>query len=238
MKLRIITKFACFNNRTQVLSNVAVNPNNSEKPYDYIQRLFENRDSTVTKPSFELIANTQYLKFTDFETAYVGLFDIISPGILELSPIVTYRKKSDKLKVGYATRFKGSVQFFQYFEVYEQLDMQIWFYPNGIGNPAITNEPYKTEISTVISKVINDNARRIQTENMPSRCEFEFGIPDAYQGTRYENGEVLVLCRLITGDNEHIPIAHKDVGRYLCINALTYNTFLKVHLILLCQAVV
>jgi hypothetical protein len=65
------------------------------------------------------------------------------------------------------------------------------------------------------------------TENRPSRFEFEFGIPNAYQGTRYEKGEILLLCRLKTEDNSYMPLPHKGVGRYLCLNAFTYNTLTK-----------
>ncbi len=210
------------------LSNVAINPEHNEKPHAYIQRLYAHRQDTVTVASIEWIANTQYKKFTNFETAYVGLMDIITPGKLELDPIVKYIQKDSKTKAGYAKRFKGRVQFFQYFEHHEQLDLQLWFYPNGIGNPKLEPFEYRTEITALMyDAVINDNPRRMLTENMPSRFEFEFGIPDAYQGSRYEKGEVLALCRLKTKDGSFIPVPHKGVGRYLCVNAFTYNTLSK-----------
>ncbi|SNR14446.1 toxin VasX [Tenacibaculum jejuense] len=209
------------------LSNVAINPESTELPYKFVERLYELRTKTVTEASIAFTKNTQYQKFTDFETAYIALFDIITPGLLKLNPIVTYKTKDENTKHGYATRFKGSVQFFQYFETFEELDFKVWFYPNGIGNPKLSNEPHREEITTFIYQVINDHKRRFIGEKQPSRCEFEFGIPGAYQGTHYEKGEVLVLCRLISSKDEYIPLSHKGIGRYLCLNALTYNTISK-----------
>ena len=216
------------------LSNVAINPNSAEKPYKYIQRLYAAQQETVTTSPIEFLANTDYLENTDFEVAYTNLFDLITPGEL-LKPDPYYQKRTvGKQQTGilgdlgslgsrrnYGNRFLGSFEVYQYFEKFEELDMQIWFYPNGIGRPKLSNEVNRIQITCTISKIIND-------KNKPSRCEFEFGIPDSHDSImterEYHEGEILVLCRLVTGKNQYIPLNLKGQDRYYVINALPYNT--------------
>lgn len=201
------------------LSNVAINPESNETTSAYIERLYKERQKTVTTSAISWLAETKHLKNTDFETAYIRLFDLIAPGKLVLAP-ASYDHKRIVHNIAYTESyghwFAGSVKFAQYFQYLEELEIIMRFYPNGIGNPALNSEKYFTKITSITYKIINK-------KNEPSTFEFEFKIPNTFTHKQYKNGEVLILCRLITGKNEYIPLEYKGKKRYYCANALTYN---------------
>jgi hypothetical protein len=199
------------------LSDYAVAPSSLDQPYQYIHKLYDNKKYTISKPWAKALVTEDFSKYTNFEKAYLHLMDLITPGAIRITPKVTYTKNEEGIKEGYATWFTATLQFVQYFEEFEQLDIQIWFYPNGIGKPKSEKYPYREAITFMAHKVINDRKH-------PTRCSIEFGLPNGYQYQDLKHGEILVFCRLNTRQDEYLPMSYKSTPRYLCANAVTYNT--------------
>ncbi|WP_103866718.1 toxin VasX [Aquimarina sp. I32.4] len=203
------------------LSDYAVMPTALEKPHQYMHRLYKAVDRAVEPSNFESISEPRYIKYRNFETAYIGFMDMLAPNTIAIGPRydmgTTLTYDSDL----HAHRFRAYVQFFQYFEDSDQLDIKIWFYPNGISD-------HNNRLEITLMTFDFETNRQFLTENQPSRCYVDFTLPSGYRHNRfgkmlYPKGEILFLCRLKTNDNRYIPLEQNNEPRYYYNMARVYN---------------
>ncbi|TPN82747.1 toxin VasX [Aquimarina algicola] len=201
-------------------SDYAILPNASELPHQYIHRLYESVDRAVEPSSYEWISESKFVKYRNFETAYIGFMDMIAPHTVYVGARydagTTLQYNSDL----HAHRFRAHLQFFQYFNDPQDLDIKIWFYPYGL------NTQEKVEITMMYFDFPKD--RQLGKSDNPPRCYVDFGLPVGYkQGNfgkaLYPKGEVLFLCRLKTHDRHFIPLEQQNEARYYYSIAQVYN---------------
>ncbi|WP_024480862.1 toxin VasX [Cellulophaga baltica] len=217
------------------ISDYTLNPDQNELPDKYILRLLNNISSAIT--------GEIYQDFKDLEIAFIELSDMLTPSHTQVEVLL----EKDQLKAASNKKYHTSLHYTDTYDIYinrfkvhlfsaygcsgiEDLDIQAWFYPNGIQDNA-----KKIEITTFIYDFPKHGNRSPKNEQLPS-CIIDFAVPQHYRyeyissriGYEYRYAEVLFLIRIINDKDkcEYSPEQLKNEDRYKHVYLSVKQTFI------------
>ncbi len=195
-------------------SDYGLDPSTNQKPFDYIKQMIGSRKRLVTD---------KFPHLADFERANAEIMDMITPNTIILEPQYPEYGGYFKDKFNCVTnKFKASIYLAQYFDDSNELELQAWFYPQGIRGD-IRGERRK-EI-TMFQYDFPKSNHSVGKSNGLAKCKVSFQLPFEYSESFYDYkyGEVLFMVRLKVSPSEFIPLQFKSEKRFYVANARVVN---------------